>query len=92
MEHLPYISSQVRKDELIPSIIENNTRTYVLDQAWENEWSSIGIDSGLEEDGYREEKKGKILKEMGVYIREHMQDGEEEDDDIDAFLNSFQGN
>jgi polyhydroxyalkanoate synthesis regulator protein len=61
-DHLQFITEQPRKrQDVVPSILEHNLSAYAEEKEREEEWSKIGVDSGVNPLEYKRRKQdGKL--------------------------------
>ena len=64
-----------RRIDVVPSILEHNFFRTIEDQE-RKEWESIGLENGLDVWQFRNQRHGKIVKQMGDYIRYSLEDAE----------------
>ncbi len=57
-DHLPFITQQPnQRQDVVPSILEHNLSAYAEEKEREEEWSKIGVDSGVNPFEYKRRKQ-----------------------------------
>jgi len=70
-DHLPFITQQPnQRQDVVPSILEHNLSAYAEEKEREEEWSKIGVDSGVNPFEYKRRKQDGINKAMAEALRD----------------------
>jgi len=65
----PYTSQLEDRKLVVPSVSEYNLQGYSLEAEWDNEWNTLGLDSGLDQRDYQKLKRDNILKKMAEILQ-----------------------
>lgn len=69
--NLPYVTEQTKsRHEIASSIFESNIVAYIDQREKENEWNTLGLESGLNPIEFLKKKQEKIRHDMSKYFRD----------------------
>lgn len=68
--YLSFITKQTDRQDIVPSIFEYNLQSWTDQQEKENEWNTLGLESGLNPMKFLEKKKKDIRLRMSTYIQD----------------------